>query len=500
MDDHSFLFKFVPTEDKYISLLTGVVASVVKASVNYQKIAEGFSLALVEMSENLRFVQKKTKVANTREMQRLVVALYVQVFKFLCHAMSFFHKRHKRFLASFNKGFYDKTVKAMVDGIQKTIGDIRNEAQHTTELRIEYMHQRFNDMEPVLVTLQRLGIQAHADSQQQVNAKLAAAALGFQRLGENAVQQLEGLENQATHDIAAQPPQRTSNILPISSAEESANKPEMPTYKPTAKLSNGGESANPTQETIPDCQRIQQYAEALRIYIESDAELHIDEFRRQQTMIPEEVYTALRRWIFNTESRMMWIEGPSLPGVSTLSKIAVTAVNQVMNAQLPCIAHFCKSRYSFARSDSRSGLNHSGAAVISLFYSIIRQLTYLLSTQGPITGISLDYREFEKLDGKLHSLPTALSIMRALLEHAPPTITWVIDGLQYARDQVSNGYLWDFTQLLREQKTKRLCKVLFTTSGRSQVLDRCTTVQERADASRLVQARGGRAYPGGMPL
>lgn len=30
MDDHSFLFKFVPTEDKYISLLTGVVASVVK--------------------------------------------------------------------------------------------------------------------------------------------------------------------------------------------------------------------------------------------------------------------------------------------------------------------------------------------------------------------------------------------------------------------------------------------------------------------------------------
>lgn len=199
MDDHSFLFKFVPTEDKYISVLTGVVASVVKASVNYQKIAEGFSLALVEMSENLRFVQKKTKVANTREMQRLVVALYVQVFKFLCHAMSFFHKRHKRFLASFNKGFYDKTVKAMVDGIQKTIGDIRNEAQHTTELRIEHMHQRFNDMEPVLVTLQRLGIQAHADSQQQVNAKLAAAALGFQRLGENAVQQLEGLENQATH-------------------------------------------------------------------------------------------------------------------------------------------------------------------------------------------------------------------------------------------------------------------------------------------------------------
>ncbi|KAK4653934.1 hypothetical protein QC762_510570 [Podospora pseudocomata] len=187
MDDHSFLFKFVPTEDKYISLLTGVVASVVKvpypappsiASANYQKIAEGFSLALVEIRENLRLVQKKTQVANTKEMQRLVVAL---------------------FLASFNKGFHDKTVKAMVDGIPKTIGDIRNEAQHTTELRIEHMHQKMNDLEPILARLLQPGIQTHADTQQQVNAKVAAAAQGFQRLGENAVHQLECVEDQVTH-------------------------------------------------------------------------------------------------------------------------------------------------------------------------------------------------------------------------------------------------------------------------------------------------------------
>ncbi|CAP67138.1 uncharacterized protein PODANS_1_21530 [Podospora anserina S mat+] len=183
MDDHSFLFKFVPAEDKYISLLTGVVASVVKASVNYQKIAEGFSLALVEMSENLRFVQKKTQVANTNEMQRLVVALYVQMFKFLCHAMSFFHKRHKRFLASFNKGFYDKTVKAMVDGIQKTIGDIRNEAQHTTELRIEHMHQKMNDMEPLLVRLQQLGVQTHADTEQQVKRETCRGSSWASEIG-----------------------------------------------------------------------------------------------------------------------------------------------------------------------------------------------------------------------------------------------------------------------------------------------------------------------------
>ena len=30
MDDHSYLFKFIPAGDKYISLITGVVSSVVK--------------------------------------------------------------------------------------------------------------------------------------------------------------------------------------------------------------------------------------------------------------------------------------------------------------------------------------------------------------------------------------------------------------------------------------------------------------------------------------
>lgn len=32
MNDHSYLFKFIPTGDKYVSLIAGVVTTVVKAS------------------------------------------------------------------------------------------------------------------------------------------------------------------------------------------------------------------------------------------------------------------------------------------------------------------------------------------------------------------------------------------------------------------------------------------------------------------------------------
>ncbi|KAK0659201.1 hypothetical protein QBC41DRAFT_384622 [Cercophora samala] len=270
----------------------------------------------------------------------------------------------------------------------------------------------------------------------------------------------------------------------------------MPKYKALVELPNGGESTNLTEWTTPDCQRIQQYAEALRIYLESDAELHRSEFYRQQTIFPEEVYTRLRQWVDGTSSRrMMWIEGPYSPGVLTLSNhIGVAAVDQVMDAQLPCIAHFCKSQYSFA-SES---LSHRDAAVLSLFYSVIHQLAYLLPIQAPIADRRLDPQEFAKLDEKLKSVPAALNIIEALLEHAPPTIAWVIDGLQYAGDLSTNQLLLDFVELLRGQERKRIWKVVFTTGGRSQVLDRGIRPWERVDASGMVQARGGRAHPGGV--
>lgn len=37
MDDHSYLFKFIPTGDKYISLITGVVSSVVKVCMQIRR-------------------------------------------------------------------------------------------------------------------------------------------------------------------------------------------------------------------------------------------------------------------------------------------------------------------------------------------------------------------------------------------------------------------------------------------------------------------------------
>ncbi len=87
MKDHSYLFSFIPDGDKYISLFTGVISSVVKVelfffpsrrghsrmvlditvkvSVNYKKVAEGFNIALSEISEDLRFIRRSSRISDS---------------------------------------------------------------------------------------------------------------------------------------------------------------------------------------------------------------------------------------------------------------------------------------------------------------------------------------------------------------------------------------------------------------------------------------------------
>nr|CDP29171.1 Putative protein of unknown function [Podospora anserina S mat+] len=254
---------------------------------------------------------------------------------------------------------------------------------------------------------------------------------------------------------------------------------------------------------MPEDWRIQQYTEALKPYIESAEEFHRAQSNPQTTMVPQDVYAELSRRISGSGSRMMWVEGPDSPGNPFLSQAALKAVDGVMNAGIPCISYFCKSRYSFAgsgRSGSKSALSHRDAAVVCLLYSIIRQLAWVLPREGFKAGKNLDGDQFAKLNGTLHSLPTALNIIKALLEYTPPVISWVIDGLQFTGDKESMGKLWNLITLLREhmQDSRRVSKTLFTTDGRNQVLVRGTTARERVDALGLVRARGGKAFPGAV--
>lgn len=140
--------------------------------MNYRKIADGFSLALSDIGDHLRSVKATAKIADTAEMRRLVVELYVEVFELLCRAMSWFVSRKMRFKAALRKNFYDNTVKKLEDRIQKTVRLIRDEAELKTQGYIQEIHETITTNPELLDRLRPVGNWNRRDDTAEIYEKL----------------------------------------------------------------------------------------------------------------------------------------------------------------------------------------------------------------------------------------------------------------------------------------------------------------------------------------
>ncbi|KAK6853957.1 hypothetical protein PG995_010769 [Apiospora arundinis] len=142
MDSHKYLFSVIPNGEKYTSLITGIVTSVVKASVNHEQMAEGFSRALQEISRDLNFVRRGTQLCNTAEMRALVVLLYKEVFAFLCYSMKWYSSSRYRLRKAFDNRFYDKTVAQQVKSIQGLVQRVRDEMDLLNDRLVQDIHSQ----------------------------------------------------------------------------------------------------------------------------------------------------------------------------------------------------------------------------------------------------------------------------------------------------------------------------------------------------------------------
>ncbi|KAK8052307.1 hypothetical protein PG993_003692 [Apiospora rasikravindrae] len=144
MDSHKYLFSVIPNGDKYTSLITGIVTTVVKASVNHETMADGFSRALQDISRDLNFVRRGTQLCNSAEMKGLVVLLYKDVFAFLCYSMKWYSSTWNRFRTAFDNRFYNKNVEQRVKGIQDLVQRVRDEMHLTNDRLVQdlYSEQR----------------------------------------------------------------------------------------------------------------------------------------------------------------------------------------------------------------------------------------------------------------------------------------------------------------------------------------------------------------------
>ena len=157
--------------------------------MNHKKIAEGFSLALIEISQDLRFVQRSTRVSDSTEIRRLVVELYVKVFKFLCHAMLWYQKPTNRLKGALNKNFYDDLVRRMVSDIQLVVKRIKDEAAVIAQGRV-------GEMADYLFGLQVVGNANQTNDITDIKKKLEMV---LEILGASSLKHLGAVEEHTIH-------------------------------------------------------------------------------------------------------------------------------------------------------------------------------------------------------------------------------------------------------------------------------------------------------------
>lgn len=87
----------------------GLVANIVQASANHEKIAEGLAEGLCTISEHIEDTDRDLKLSKSDDMLHLVADLYEHVFLFLSSVMDWImEKRFRRLLDSFSDNFNER--------------------------------------------------------------------------------------------------------------------------------------------------------------------------------------------------------------------------------------------------------------------------------------------------------------------------------------------------------------------------------------------------------
>ncbi|KAI1408084.1 hypothetical protein F5Y13DRAFT_114612 [Hypoxylon sp. FL1857] len=469
MEAHKYLFSIIPNGEKYTSLITGVITSIVKASVNHDSITEGFSRALQEISRDLNFVRRGTRICDTAEMRGHIVLLYREVFAFLCYTMKWFSSSWNRFKKAFDNRFYDKNVQQRVSRVQSLVQRVRDEINLMSEQTVHNIHldQRVGFVE----TYNRIDTRID-----RLQTDLDEKFMGLTRMiGE---QMSQTLMANAQHEL--------SNLKPR----------DLLMDKTDDNSSSIKIARIPTQATaVMEREDLEQLKRVLARFAEDGkGDSSGGSMGADLPLIPNEVAVDLQRWAQSRGSSLLWVEGPAYgPFDETLPSIGtrIWAISEELD--LPCIGFFAKTKYAFESQTT----SMKDAGIIAMLYSLNMQLADIVpATFEPVEALA--DLNLQRLDGTTRSIRTALGVLRALLSIIDPGIVCVICGFELVDCREHLSALVETIQLLGGQPAERRLKVLFLSSGNCRALSNATRLEQRSDATRMVLSRGRSPLAGGV--
>ncbi|KAI9712427.1 MAG: hypothetical protein M1820_001640 [Bogoriella megaspora] len=405
--NYESLLKPIPTSDKYISLVAGSIGTLVKASVTHGEVAEGISTGLLEISEDVDFWWRKTERHSHHPLiHSYVRRLYVIIFGCFADIFTEWQKSSwTRFTRSFNKNALEDIVgkrRGQMKELEHKLGReiIHIDSEKTSDFQ-EAAMAFFTDMEYRLQGLEKYQMQTRMDQMLLATGSLEQRALedSYSRIS---------LE------------QRERGIISVSRSEANPT-----SYGLSNRSVENGPRELSTQEVFGEAashiKRLNRdNMSQMPMYSVND--LHLE----------RDVVEALKKWVLSSTSSFLWIEGPS--DAEAPSKNSLTAASLIAGAQesnTPWVGYFIQPMIKGSGSKRRV---LGTEVLVSLVYTLISQLLPQLPPQVPSSSFgSADVwkAEFYALDGAEASLPSAIAMIRKILDLFSGPVLCIIDGLEY---------------------------------------------------------------------
>ncbi|KAL9594655.1 MAG: hypothetical protein Q9219_006916 [cf. Caloplaca sp. 3 TL-2023] len=467
LGSHSNMLNILPSSSHYASIFCGTLQTLIQASMNYEKIAEGLSRALEEITEAVDACVKDCMVYRTQAMQHNIANLYAHIFFFLRNAIDWYLKKSiKRALSSLREDFYDR-FEDEISNIKRISLAMGREAQHGSHSELRYsriiLEETVIGLQDVKREIAERNYREERAAEQRAREREAARILEMEKL--KRLDDLHRFIGASAKDL----------LLPLASAflSDRSKQPESGHI-----LSDFGSlSADQTLTEYNNADNLQYDSRHLEdSIIHGQTRLPFDS--SSGLLFDWHVVAALQEWTKSKSSQILNVVGSSqAEELSATAPIASYCIDLAGRSGIPVISYFCE--LPRRRTPLAEGMTPEMAALISLIYALIRQLVDLLPYATTNRRDQLSRESFERLNGSCESVDDALKVLGQLLDQSPPISLCIIDGLELLDDRSTQRHLALLLNILRgNKKIERakvaepapMLKVLFTTSGRSRCL------------------------------
>ncbi|KAI9369380.1 hypothetical protein BJX61DRAFT_519873 [Aspergillus egyptiacus] len=470
LDNYSELFKFVPTGDRFVSLVVGTMTTIVEATVRHRKIGAGFADAVDKIRAALLDTTRILEICQTADttdaarLQAKVAGVLVVVLRFLIPYTRWCRSRFDRFKNSLNRNYYEEHVAGALAGLDAGLTQLHRE-------QTVHMHKKLNlYVERDWKMNQRR--RKYEDGEEDVEEKRwSELKQALREIGENGINL-----NKVTAEKEAlnTEKRRFEQYRQEKLAEIRKGKAAHLWQWSVREAASRRASASVPEGTVVEqlWQEIESASSHLEAVADNGYPIELlpgtGDVRASQP-----VFERLHDWIAKDTSQWLWLcsYGNSEP----LSEVSIAAFYVFMlcrRLQLPLLA------YRLQADDM--GLPESPTAAATprslgldrftlLVYSLIRQLVWLLPEKFQAQAQQFSQERFLRLDGSTATLLDALNLLEELLALLPEPLVCIVDGFQFIDNDLSvdgtSGYIDIFLDTFRQAGWSKKIKVLVCSDG-----------------------------------